>query len=252
MSWGTKRRNTVIFLVVLVFVIPIIVVGFLTFYNPPTCFDNKQNGDETGIDCGGSCELLCTNETLNPTIVWERYFEVSSGVYNVIAYVENQNASAGVMRAPYKFTLYNRDGVEIAKREGIARIYPKSIVPIIENNLQTFKQIPDRVKFEFSSELIFEKENPVPPALIIKNENYFVDNNPKVTAEVQNITLDTVNDIKIIVLLYDVFDNVIATSSTFIETLPSESLKNITFTWPNNFREEVSRIEIVPIYEQNF
>jgi len=28
--------------------------------NTPTCSDGKQNGDETGIDCGGSCPNACT------------------------------------------------------------------------------------------------------------------------------------------------------------------------------------------------
>jgi hypothetical protein len=252
MSWGTRRRNTFIFFVILIFVIPIIVIGFLTFYNPPTCFDGKENGNETGVDCGGSCELLCTDDTLNPIVIWERYFDVTEGVYNVIAYVENQNPGAGIIRAPYKFTLYNREQVAIAEREGFARIFPKSVVPIIENNLSTGKQVPNRVEFEFTGELSFQKEDPAPPSLLIKNENYFLDNFPKVTAEVQNITFEEIRDIQIIVLLYDVFDNVIATSSTYIELLGGEMKKNITFTWPNEFDEEVSRIEIVPIYESNF
>jgi hypothetical protein len=28
----------------------------------PTCFDVTKNGDEEGVDCGGSCELPCGGE----------------------------------------------------------------------------------------------------------------------------------------------------------------------------------------------
>lgn len=252
MSWGTRRRNTIVFLVIAILIIPIIVSGFLFFYEEPNCFDGIQNGYETGVDCGGTCELLCTEQTLEPTVLWERFFKVKDGIYNVASYIENPNLSAGVISAPYIFKLYNRDGVLIAQREGTARLKPKSVLPILESNLQTQKQIPARVTFEFKNDLVFEKETPQPFTLLVKDENYFVDNFPKVTAQIQNISLEKVNDIQVIVLLYDVFDNVIGSSSTFIEILREEEVKDITFTWPEEFKEEVSRIEIVPIYESDF
>lgn len=254
MSWGTRRRNTIIFLVALFFVIPIIVSSFLVFYEESTCFDNKHNGDESGVDCGGSCQLLCTDQTISPLIVWERFFEVDRGVYNVIAYVENQNPEAGIQNATYSFKLFNREGVLIAERKGSVKLRPKSITPIIENNLITSEQVPNRVEFAFDNNLVYQKEDPLPVFVILKNQNYFIDNQtntPKVTAEVQNITLETVDNLKIIVLLYDVFDNVVATSSTLVEKIYSEDTKNITFTWPVLFDRDVTRIELVPIYESS-
>lgn len=252
MSWGTRRRNTIIFLVIIIFIIPVIISGYLFFYEEPNCLDGIQNGDESGVDCGGSCELLCTSQTLQPVVLWERFFKVNDGIYNVAAYIENTNPSAGVVSAPYRFRLYNREGVLIEERNGVARLKPKSVLPILETNLETAKQVPEKVTFEFANNLVFEKENPQELKLIIKDENYFVDNFPKVTAKIQNISLEKVNDIKVIVLLYDVFDNVIGSSSTFVDLLREEESKDITFTWPIEFRQEVSRIEIVPIYESDF
>ena len=249
MSWGTSRRNTVIFLVIVVLIIPVIVGGFLIIYQKPNCFDGRQNSDETGIDCGGSCELVCTQETLDPVVEWERFFQVNEGVYNVVAYVENQNPNAGSRNVPYIFKLFNRDGVLIEQRNGSTRIRPKSVVPIIENGLRTLKQVPTRVSFEFSEDIIFEKENPQELSLIVKDEDFFIDNSPKVSATLQNITLESVEDISVIVLLFDTFDNVVATSSTFVEEVSAEGSKDVTFTWPNSLKEEVSRIEVIPIYE---
>lgn len=252
MSWGIKRRNTIIFLVAIFFLIPIAISAFLVFYEAPTCFDGKQNGSESGIDCGGNCELVCTSETLAPSVIWKRYFEVSPGVYNLVAYVENPNPSAGVMKAPYTFELFNQDNVLIAKREGSVRLYPKTVIPIIETGIETKKQNAFRVAFNFSEDLIFEKEEPLPAVLIVKNENYLSKDSPRVTATIENISLSKVEDIDIVVLLYDVFDNVITSSSTFVENLSGEASKDIVFTWPDDFLEEVSRIEIIPIYEPKF
>ena len=36
--------------------------------NPPTCNDGIQNGDETGVDCGGSCPNTCNPPTCNDGI----------------------------------------------------------------------------------------------------------------------------------------------------------------------------------------
>jgi hypothetical protein len=249
MSWGTRRRNTIIFLVIVVLIIPIMVGGFLLFYEAPNCFDGKKNADETGIDCGGGCELVCTQETLDPVIVWERFFEVSPGIYNVVAYIENKNPKAGVNNAPYIFKLFNKDDVLIASKTGSVNLKPKDTIPIIENRLNTIKQIPNRISFEFTNDLIFEKQDAQVPSIVVKDENYFIDSFPKVTAELQNITLKDVKDIDVVVLLFDVFDNVVATSSTFVESIPAEKIKDITFTWPISFDEDVSRIEIIPLYE---
>ena len=38
------------------------------FYRAPTCNDRVQNGDEKGIDCGGSCKNLCTSDALTPVV----------------------------------------------------------------------------------------------------------------------------------------------------------------------------------------
>ncbi|MGH1387436.1 M43 family zinc metalloprotease [Kordia sp.] len=49
---------------------------------PPTCNDGIQNGDETGIDCGGSscapCQTACTDNEVTLTITFDNYPEETS------------------------------------------------------------------------------------------------------------------------------------------------------------------------------
>ena len=73
-----------------------------------------------------------------------------------------------------------------------------------------------------------------------QDERFLIDQIPKVKATLQNISLDSVVRIKVVVLLFDVFDNVIGSSSTVVDKIDGESSKDIVFTWPNNFKEEIS------------
>jgi hypothetical protein len=250
MSWGTNRRNTVLFTLFLFIGVPVGAIAFLLFYNPPTCFDAKQNGGETGIDCGGSCQLLCTNQVTEPVVIWERQFRVVDGIYNLLAYIENPNPSAYVRDANYVFKVYNEDNVLIGEKKGTTSIAPKSVRPIIENNVNTFKQVPTRVTFEFVGDLIYEQTEPKDSIVIIKDE--FLENedtSPRINAKIQNISLKNIENIDVVVLVYDVFDNVLGTSSTFVNNLNSEEVKDIVFTWPQIFTDEVARIELIPLYD---
>lgn len=250
MSWGTSRRNTVLFILLIIVIVPIAIVSFVIFYEPPTCFDNKQNGNESGVDCGGTCELLCTNQVTKPVVLWERAFRVSDGVYNLLAYVENPNPTAFVRDAQYVFKIYNEDNVLIGEKTGSFDIAPKSARPVIENNIQTFQQTPSRVTFSIIGELVYEQTEPKDSLVIIKDE--FIENeskSPRVKAKIQNISLNTIKDIDVVVIIYDVFDNVLGTSSTYVNQLSSEESKDIVFTWPQPFSDEVSRIELIPLYD---
>lgn len=252
MSWGTNRRNAVLLTTFFIIFIPVAFIAFILFYNPPTCFDGKQNGNESGVDCGGSCQLVCTTQAYDPVVLWERYFLVDEGVYNVLAYVENPNPTAEVAGARYAFKLYNEENVLIGEKAGVVTLGPKSVRPIIETGIETFRQVPTRVSFEFQEQFVFEKKDPKDALVVIKDEE--IENEltaPRVNAKIQNISLQNLRDIDVIVIAYDVFDNVLGTSSTYVPTLVSEEVRDIVFTWPQPFPEDVVRLEVIPVYDFN-
>jgi hypothetical protein len=253
MSWGTRRRNNIIFAVAIILIVPSVIGFFVLIYEKPSCFDGKRNQDEKGIDCGGSCVLLCKEDSLPLVVLWERFFKVGDGNYNAAAYIENRNSNAGVKNVNYVFSFFNQEGVKIAEKRGQTRVFPQTIKPILISGVLTGKQVPTRVDFEFLENPIFEKEDPVLPLLITKNSKYFVDSSsaggPRVTATIQNISLEEVNDVDVVVLLFDIMDNVVGVSSTYIERINPEESKDVSFTWPNNFIDNDLRPEIIPIYE---
>lgn len=250
MSWGTRRRNFIIAIFLVVVFAIIAIIGFLFFYEEPTCFDGKQNGGEVGIDCGGQCNLLCSTQTLDPFIKWNRYFEVIPGLYNVVAYIENQNPNARTENLEYKFTLYDEESAIIAERVGSIDLNPKEINPIVESGLNTGRLRPERMTFEITNDVIWTNADPVELVLFVKDEELkMIEGNPRVSAVIENTGFETLEDVNIVVILYDLDDNAIGTSSTYIDIIRPTEEKNILFTWPANFSGNPVRFDILPLYE---
>lgn len=252
MSWGTRRRNTIIAIFILIIAIPSSIILFNIYYEPANCFDGKQNGDEQEVDCGGSCELLCQELIIEPTVLWRRFFQVSPGIYNVVAMIENQNPNAGVPNAQYVFKLYDNNNVLLYERKGSVELKPKEVLPIIENTLFTNKLSASRVSFEFTNEFIYERDVPRDQVLVIKDERLTeTESTPRIDAMIQNIDLRPVEDITVVVVVYDNDGNAMAVSSTVIDFLEKDQQQPAVFTWPQPFESEVASIEIIPLYDNN-
>ena len=252
MSWGTRRRNTII---TIFFLILFTIIGYVLYdalYEPPNCFDKKWNGDELNIDCGGSCELMCESQVLNPVINWTRLFEVSPGVYNVLAYVENPNANAGTKEVSYKFRVFDDENVLLQERRGSVALPPKSIMPILENTLPVGKLNANRVLFEFTEPLVWYKQKLQDNLIVIQDEEITrLEDSPRIRAIVKNIGVKPIKDLKVIAIVYDLNNNAIASSQTVLKDVPSDTNMEIFFAWPKPFENEYSRFELIPLYDRS-
>ncbi|MBP9763156.1 MAG: hypothetical protein KBD10_00220 [Candidatus Pacebacteria bacterium] len=252
MSWGTHRRNTIIFIF---FSIIFLITAYLLYdalYEPPNCFDKKWNGNEVNIDCGGSCSLMCESQVLKPIIHWTRVFEVAEGVYNVLAYVENPNPSAGVENVSYKFKVYDDQNVLIQERNGSTALLPKNFMPILENTLPVGRLDASRVTFEFTEPLVWHKQKIVDSLVSVQDEQLTrVEDEPRIRAIIKNNGIETINNLKIVAIVYDINNNAIAASGTlFKEAVVNKNLEAF-FAWPAPFGAEVSRFELIPIYDRS-
>lgn len=251
-SWGTQRRNTILIIIFLLLFIPIATLLFLFYYEKPTCFDGEQNGSETGVDCGGNCKLICADEVFDPFVKWQRFFEVAPGVYNVIAYLENQNPNAGTDILRYQFTLFDSENAILTERTGQTVMRPREVLPIVENTLNTGTVLPRRVEFQILNDINWEQETVRDNVILVSDEKIqYTNESTRVNAVLNNISLGTVYDIEAVIILYNKEDNAIGVSSTIVDQIPANGEKNILFTWPKLFSEEIIRFEIIPLYELN-
>lgn len=248
MSSWSQRRKTFYFLIFTGFLFGFIILpAYLIFYKPPTCDDGKQNGDEKGIDCGGSCVKLCRSQYLDPNIIWTRAIKVKSGIYNIIAYIENPNIDAGVDFISYNFKIKDKDGVLIYEKKGDTFIPPNKFFAVFEDRISMGEKIPTKILFEFTGGTVWKKqENKEAGITVLKKtisyENYL----PRVDAVLENHTLESIFKIEVVAIVYDKYDNAVGFSRTFIDKLEKRESQSITFTWPEPLVSDVVKIEIIP------
>lgn len=246
MSWSSKRQIS--YLAVLILAI-LIIVGlpiFFIAYNPPSCNDNKQNGDEAGVDCGGSCRRLCDFQRPNPVVLWTRIDRVVSGTYNAVAYVENTNLDVGVSKVSYSFRLYDATGILVSERRGVTSIPPNKSFTIFEGGISSGERLPVRVNFEFTSPFSWQPATNLATAIRISDKQLIEKSGlPRVEAVAENTSLAAISNLELVALVSDLEDNVIAFSRTKIDFLDKGVSVPVVFTWPEKFSTTASKVDIL-------
>lgn len=250
MTWAGKRQFMYFSLILLVMLGVLFALIYPRISVPPTCTDNKKNGQEGGVDCGGVCARMCSSEARELTVVWARSFEVVPGVYHSVAYIENPNIDAGVKRIGYKFKLYDEKNIVITSREGIAMILPNGNTVIFEDALETGgNRIPKITRFEFTQKPEFWKTSPLyKDAKVIETDKGFgsLESVPKAYAVLKNDSFIEVGKFPVYAIVYDQFDNAIGASKTFVDGLQKQAETKVNFSWPAPFGKVAQTLEIVP------
>lgn len=236
--WASRRKSIYLVAIVLILSSISFAVFWKYWYRTPTCFDNVKNGDEIGVDCGGSCSLICSDEAIKPIVRWDpRLFEVSSGVWSALVYVENQNTNADAVYVPYTFTLYDENNNVLNERKG-ATILPKSkVVGIFEGSILIENGArPRRAVFEIGSGIVWKKNEEVGEKIKITHSSILkLETAPRVEANIKNNSIEEIKNIELVAAIFDGADNVIAASRTFIEKLEKDKSADVFFTWPKTF-----------------
>lgn len=248
MSWAQRRRATYLGGIFLFIFIILIIFAIYFFSRKATCSDGLRNQGEAGIDCGGPCVNLCRAEYSDPNILWVRWAKVlSSGTYNVLAYVENPNLDAGAYDVPYNFKIYDKSDVLLFEKSGTTYIPPSKNFAIFEDSIDVEDKIPARISFAFSNNNLWQKiaSKELDLASISKNLSK-EDSKPRLDVSIKNKSLQSIKNIEVVAILYDIDDNAIAFSRTKIDSVVGDGTQNIVFTWPEPLSGKVYRIEIVP------
>lgn len=238
-AWASRRKTFILSGIVFLLTGISFIVFWNFWYEKPNCFDNQKNGDEQGIDCGGSCTLVCSDTVIQPIVRWDpRLFEVMPNVWSAVVYVENANTNADADYVPYSLTIYGDNNQILAQRQG-ATILPKNrTVGIFEGNMELKAgEKPRRTIFEIGKDIVWRRNNEQPVRLTISHSSLLrLDSEPRVEAKVRNSDAKEVKNIELIITVFDGSDNVIAASRTFIESLKKNQEENIFFTWPKPFK----------------
>jgi hypothetical protein len=246
--WAMNRKRIILILIGGVVVILIALTLVATLYKTPTCFDTRQNQGETGVDCGGPCNALCTPEVTAPVARFVRQLSPQAGRTDVIAYIDNKNANAAMAGARFTITLYGSDNIVIAKKDGTVDLPPHTSVPVFIPGFYSGAQTVARAFVSFdTSSFAWKKFTGTMPTFPISDISISSEDAARITATVSNITATPFYRLPVIITVFDASDNAIAASQTLITTLPPMYSAPVTFTWNTPFSAAPARVEIIPL-----
>lgn len=252
MTWARKRQIFYIF-VLLVF---LSILGY-SIISPnlnkePTCTDRLQNGNEVGVDCGGSCARACLSQVDDIDVLWARSFKVIPGRYNAVAYLENHNKNEVVDKINYRFRFADKDNIYIGKREGSTFVPAGSKFAVFEPAINVGNAIPVYTTFEFISfpDWVKVDEEKLAQVKILSSDVRLEneDTSPSLSATLYNKSLFTIPEVGVVVILYDANGNALGVSSSFLPELLGQERVEVSFTWPEVFSGRVVSKEIIPLF----
>jgi len=231
-------------------------VLFYTFFYfafikaPETCFDKKQNQNETGIDCGGVCAAMCKENIVGEDLRFteKAFVPAGNGKYDVIGKVYNPNDVEGASSFTYTVTLKDGDENVLTTRSGKSYILPQENKYILELNLAT--AVPpataaftvDNVEWaRFSG---YQEK----PAVNIYQKSYSEISSGAGFGEVKGLLMNEspydFRSIIVKVILRDSVGSPLAFNSTEIRTVLSSEERDFRLVWPSAFPGVVEKVEM--------
>lgn len=248
MPWALRRRILYILGIVAFLGIVVGIPLILHFHVPASCHDGAQDQGESSPDHGGPC-LFLDESSLEPhAVLWARAFRVRDGSYDAVAYVQNPNAGAGVLSAPYRFGLYDSQNVLIAEVTGTTFVMPGSVTPVFLGNINTGNRIVAHTYFEFTAPLTWERAiNTASPVTVNNKQVSNTDTAPRVAATITNASVADLMNLTFVAVVFDPAGNAFGASQTAVPRLNAGESQQIVFTWPSPFPTQVGSVDVIPL-----
>lgn len=250
MSWAARRRLIILLIIGAVGVAFFTVLSVTTFYRAPSCSDGTQNQDEAGIDCGGFCAYLCIADQQPPTVLFTKALSNSEGRTDIIASIENKNATAGAKDVPYRIALYDGNQTLIQEVTGTLDLPPGSSVPVFVPNITSGKQkvVGAFLTIEASALRWFAlARDPRIVPLVSNTKQGGTLDAPRVEATLSNSSVSPLRNVRVVIFIRDEQRDIIAASQTVVPSILGQGQATATFTWNSGFSSTPASLEVVPI-----
>lgn len=249
-DWAQKRKIIYGILTSIIIILAGIYVFRDIIFPTPTCFDKKQNGYESGVDCGGTCSLQCRQNIVPLSVTWARAIKTGTSTYDFAALISNKNIDNAPRQVVYTFTAYDASGKEIMKVNGLSIAPIDGDFPIVEQNI-FLAQEPYEISATINSDAPHYKvlEKPASPTLRVIDPHYEAGSISRVYATILNTKRILFRSLAVRVLLYDANGNVYAVGQTVVPTLEKEGNREVVFTWDKAFPVAPTKIRIFPILD---
>ncbi len=215
----------------------VIFIVYLLWLKPaPTCFDNKKNQGEKGVDCGGPC-ISCEIKALSPLEAsWIKHFPAGQQLA-IVTEIKNPNLNYGADSFSYVIDVYNGGGDKIKSLIKNSFIYSGEIKYIIETAEIDPKDAKE-VKISLSDiSWKLKEEFPKPEIQLrgIKTEPTTPENIAvKVSGFLTNKNAFQLSKARIIGFLFNQNNFQISASKTELENIKAFEESSFKISFPNN------------------
>lgn len=247
LTWADKRRTYIIGGAIALGIMLLSGIGIAVMYEAPSCTDGRQNQDETGIDCGGSCDFLCRNEVQAPRLSFARAVTNGSGRTDVIAYIENRNQDAEAKDAPYTVEVFDESGTLLGKREGRIDLPARSTVALYVPGVYVGIGATPRAFVSFEDDMRWRNARSGETPLAISNITLIPGMLPRVNATVSNAAPSAVYGRILVATVFNSEGVAIAASQTVVREVPGQGSAQAVFTWPEAFMGTAVRVEVTAV-----
>lgn len=252
-TWSNRRKSLYALIVVVLLILLIGIPAWKLFYTAPSCTDNTKNGDEQGVDCGGSCTKLCASAFLDiPSPSWVRFREIAPRLYNVAAYIVNPNPNAGARNISYRLNILDREGLEIAEATGRFNlpVGRNTLVFISGLRITNADRQPVRALVEFKKQPEWIPGADKLSLLEIAGKDYRESTvESSLDATLRNRSALPLRNIVVYAILKDKDDNAIDFSKTIVDEIRPQGTALAPFTWPYSHEGKVISLEVLPVPE---
>ena len=224
---------------IIFFALIIFGVYYIWFQPAPSCFDNRQNQGETGVDCGGPCKPCALKNIMPLKTSWIKEFPVKNQTI-ITAEIQNPNIDFGAKKLTYTMNIYGKDGSVIQSVMRDSLIYAGEIKYILELTDASNTDIAD-VKIDFSNFDWQSKDDFPNPNIQIRAINTVAGANglgPNVNGLISNNNPFGLSKARIIGFLVNSADIEISASQTELDNLNAFEEKPFQV----NFHSDVSLV----------
>jgi len=249
MSWASRRQLITLSILGAILAAFLAIVLIATFYKTPTCTDNKKNQSEEGVDCGGSCAYLCTMGQEPPTVLFTQALPNGEGRTDIIALVENKNATAGAKDVPYRITLYGYDQILIQSVTGTVDLPPGATVPVFVPGVVSGRQTVGTAFLAIDPSAIRWYSLTDDPRIVPEVSNTALrgtTDSPRISALLTNPDVRPLTNARVIAVVRDASGNAIAASQTLVQTIPAQGQATAMFIWNTAFSGVPISIQVFP------
>lgn len=244
LKWSV-RRQLLYYVVAAIVAIFLSIVAWQTLFSATaTCFDKRQNGGEAGVDCGGSCTLLCQETARAPVVLWARAFKTSPRAYTAAAYVQNQNTGAGARAVSYSFQLFDDKNLLVVEKTGVIDLPPVRTIAVVEPKVDVGNRTVARTQFSFSTLASWSRVAADAIVSVKVTDQQLSADGSRLSATLVNDTLEDSSRITVVGVLFDQYGTARAASKSILDRIPAKSSQSVVLTWPFGV-PDIARADII-------